>query len=362
MKWILLGALAMFLLLGGFLLTPSPIDSQPWQAPPPPALTGVLAPNERLRQAELLAPGQVSGPEDSTVSADAVLYAGTLAGDIVRVFPDGRVQRWVETGGRPLGMVFDHRGNLIVADAVRGLLSVSPGGQVTLLSREAEGTPFRFTDDVAVAPDGTIYFTDASARFGYTDYSLDLLEMRPHGRLLQYSPRTGKARTLLGNLYFANGVVVSPDGDYLLVAETWKYRILRYWLTGPRAGRAEVFADNLPGFPDNLAVDADGHYWVAFPTRRNDSVDALHRSPWLKNLVAKLPERFRPAPEPYGLVMAFDDRGRALISLHDTQGLHLREITSANPHDGYLYFGSLHNDRIGRLPLPAIPELREPAP
>lgn len=60
--------------------------------------------------------------------------------------------------------------------------------------------------------------------------------------------------------------------------------------------------------------------------------------------------------------MAFDDRGRALISLHDTQGLHLREITSANPHDGYLYFGSLHNDRIGRLPLPAIPELREPAP
>lgn len=57
--------------------------------------------------------------------------------------------------------------------------------------------------------------------------------------------------------------------------------------------------------------------------------------------------------------MAFDDHGRMLTSLHDTTGSHLQEITSVNPHNAFLYFGSLHNDRIGRLPLQAISGLGE---
>lgn len=359
MKWLLIGLLVIFLLLGSFLLTPSPVDSKAWEAPSPPAMTGVLAPNERLRLADLLARGKVYGPEDTTIDANGVLYTGTQDGRIVRVFPDGTVENWLETGGRPLGMVFDAQGNLIVADAWKGLLSITPDGTLSVLTREAEGTPFRFTDDVDIAPDGRIYFTDASSRFRQPDYILDLLEMRPHGRLLRYNPRTRRTEVLLANLHFANGVAVSPAGDYVLINETWKYRILKYWITGPRAGQAEVFADNLPGFPDNLAVDDQGRYWVAFPTLRNAQVDSMHRKPWLKNLVAKLPDSLKPQPQEYGLVVAFDASGRMITSLHDTRGTHLQEITSVNPHDGVLYFGSLHNDRIGRLPLHAIPGLGE---
>lgn len=359
MKWLLGLLLVGFLLLGSFLLSPSPVDSAAWEAPPPPALTGKLAPNERLRLADLLARGQVYGPEDTTVDAQGVLYTGTQDGKIVRVWPDGRVENWVDTGGRPLGMVFDDGGNLIVADAWKGLLSIAPDGSATRLSRESEGLPFGFTDDVDIAPDGRIYFTDASSRFEQPDYVLDLLEMRPHGRLLRYDPDTGRTDTLLRNLYFANGVAVSPEGNYLLVNETWKYRILKYWLSGPKAGQAEVFADNLPGFPDNLAVDDAGRYWVAFPTLRNPQVDSLHRQPWLKDLLAKLPDNFQPEPEEYGLVLAFDASGEVITSLHDTRGSHLQEITSVNPHGDHLYFGSLHNDRIGRLPLQAIPGLGE---
>ncbi len=357
MKWLMVGLLVVFLLLGSFLLTPSPVDSKAWNPPAPPPLTGRLAPNERLRLADLLARGQVYGPEDTTMGPDGVLYTGTQDGFIVRVFPDGRVENWLSTGGRPLGMVFDRQGNLIVADAWKGLLSISPEGEITVLAREAEGTPFRFTDDVDIADDGRIYFTDASSRFEQPDYRLDLLEMRPHGRLLRYSRKTGKAEVLLGNLHFANGVAVSPDGDSVLVNETWKYRILRYWIRGPRAGQAEVFADNLPGFPDNLAVDDEGRYWVAFPTLRNPQVDTMHRHPWLKDLVAKLPDSLKPAPQEYGLVIAFNRNGEVITSLHDTRGTHLQEITSVNPHGDYLYFGSLHNDRIGRLPFEAIPGL-----
>lgn len=357
MKWLLGALLVLFLLTGTFLLSPSPVDSQAWEAPSPPSLRGVLAPNERLRLADLLARGEVYGPEDTAFDDEGRLYTGTQDGWIMRVNRDGKTEKWLETGGRPLGLVFDGSGQLIVADAWKGLLSISPDRAVTVLTREAEGLPFGFTDDVDIAPDGRIYFTDASSRFHQPDYMLDLLEMRPHGRLLRYDPDTGRTEKLIDNLHFANGVAVSPEGDYLLVNETWKYRILRYWLKGRKAGQAEVFIDNLPGFPDNLAVDSEGRYWVAFPTLRNSQVDALHKQPWLKDLVAKLPDSLQPPVQEYGLVLALDDQAQILTSLHDTQGTHLQEITSVQPHDGALYFGSLHNDRIGRLPLRAIPGL-----
>jgi sugar lactone lactonase YvrE len=341
------------------LLAESPIDSVAWQAPEPQPMTGLLSPNEQLKSAELLALGEVYGPEDTTIDANGVLHTGTQDGWIARVWPDGRVENWVQTEGRPLGMVFDRDGNLIVADAWKGLLSISPDKTVTVLTREAEGLPFAFTDDVDIAPDGRIYFTDASSRFNQPDYMLDLMEMRPHGRLLRYDPATGKTEVLLRNVYFANGVAVSPDGDYLLMNETWKYRIIRYWISGRKPGTAEVFADNLPGFPDNLAVDNAGRYWVAFPTTRNSQIDAMHTRPWLKDLLAKLPDSLKPVPERYGLAVAFNAQGEMLTSLHDTDGQHLQEITSVNPHDGFLYFGSLHNDRIGRMAIESVPGLRE---
>lgn len=359
MKWLMAGLLILLLFLGGLFLLPAPIDAQAWQPPAPVPMMGRLAPNEQLRQAELLAKGQVFGPEDTAVNAEGVVFAGTQDGYIVRVFPDGRVEDWLATEGRPLGMTFDQEGKLIVADAWKGLLSITPEGGITVLTTEAEGVPFRFTDDLDIADDGRIYFTDASSRFHQPDYMLDLLEMRPHGRFLRYSPETGETEVLLDGLYFANGVAIAPDGDSVLINETWKYRILRYWINGAKAGQSEIFADNLPGFPDNLSVDDQGRAWVAFPTLRNAMIDKLHPVPWLKELVTKLPKSWQPAPQEYGLVVAFDAGGQVITSLHDTQGTHLQEITSVKSHDGHLYFGSLHNDRIGRLPLQAIPGLQE---
>ncbi|WP_404367675.1 SMP-30/gluconolactonase/LRE family protein [Marinobacter sp.] len=357
MKWLLGILLVVLLVAGGFVLVPSPVDSLAWHPPAPPELDGPLASNSRLQDADLLAKGAVYGPEDTAVDRQGRVYTGTQDGKIVRVWPDGRVETWLEVGGRPLGMVFDEQGNLIVADAWKGLLSIDPTGRVEVLTASAEGLAFGFTDDVDIAPDGRIYFSDASARFNQPDYRMDLLEMRPHGRLLRYDPASGETDVLLSSLNFANGVAVSPEGDYLLVNETWKYRILKYWLEGPNQGESEVFADNLPGFPDNLAVDGAGRYWVAFPSLRNDQIDSLHPYPWLKNQIAKLPESMQPPVKPYGMVAALDAEGNILASLHDPSGNHLQEITSVNPHDGFLYFGSLHNDRIGRLPLSAIPQL-----
>ena len=293
-----LSGIIVLLLAGAALylaLKTSPIDPLAWDAPAAPQMTGVLEPNDTLMKAELLGQGQLHGPEDTAVDSQGRVYAGLADGRVVRLDASGKVETFVDTGGRPLGMDFDAAGNLILADAWKGLLRIDPQGKVETLATEADGVPFAFTDDLDIASDGRIYFSDASSKFHQPDYILDLLEARPHGRLLRYDPSTGKTEVLLKDLYFANGVALSANEDFVLVNETYRYRITRYWLKGEKAGQHEVFIDNLPGLPDNLQGDRKGTFWVALPTPRKADADFLHRHPWLKAQLAKLPRMFLPA-------------------------------------------------------------------
>ncbi|TWC34116.1 gluconolactonase [Pseudomonas sp. SJZ079] len=341
---LMIAALAIYLAI-----TPSPIEPLAWEAPTAPAMTGVLEPNDTLMKAQLLGKGQIHGPEDTAVDAQGRVYSGLHDGTIVRIEADDSVEPFADTQGRPLGMDFDAAGNLIVADAYKGLLSITPQGQIKVLTTEAEGVPLRFTNDLDIASDGTIYFSDASQRFEQPDYLLDLLEARPWGRLLSYDPATGVTKVLLQDLYFANGVALSANEDFVLVNETYRYRITRYRLKGAKAGTHDVFIDNLPGLPDNLQGDRAGTFWVALPSPRKADADFLHRHPWLKAQLAKLPRALWPKAVPYGFAIALNEQGEIIRSLHDTSGSHLRMVTSVKPVGDSLYFGSLDNDRIGKL-------------
>ncbi|MEE4114374.1 MAG: SMP-30/gluconolactonase/LRE family protein, partial [Desulfobacteraceae bacterium] len=195
------GLLGLCVLAGAYLaLVPGPVDAVAYRPPPAPSLTGVLAPNEKLKTAELIGVGQVIGPEDVAVDEQGRIYGGTIDGRILRVVGD-RVESFADTGGRPLGLHFDAQGNLIVCDAVKGLLSVNASGEVRVLVTEADGVPFGFTDDLDIASDGRIYFSDASSRYHVNDYLLDGIEARPYGRLLRFNPQSGETEVLLRELY-----------------------------------------------------------------------------------------------------------------------------------------------------------------
>jgi sugar lactone lactonase YvrE len=210
-----------------------------------------------------------------------------------------------------------------------------------------------------VARDGRIYFSDASDKFDHTEYLYDMLEARPHGRLLRYDPATKKTEVLLDGLYFANGVALSQNEDFLLVNETYRFRITRYWLTGDRAGKSEPFVENLPGYPDNINRAPDGTFWLALFTVRNPTGDWLSPRPFTKSVLAKLPSFMWPKPEPYAFVVKLDEQGKVLDSFQDPSGQRLFAITSAVESDGYLYLGSLLNDRIGKYKLaPAAVDAR----
>jgi sugar lactone lactonase YvrE len=348
-RWIAISALAA--LVAYLAAWPVPIDPVAWDPPQAPELTGPYAPNQRLTGADVVAVvGE--GPEDVVLGPDGAWYSGLRDGRIVRVLPDKRgVLDFATTGGRPLGLAFDPEGRLLVADAKRGLLAIDEHGEIEVLVDEIDGVPILFADEVAVAPDATVWFTDASTRFGIDEYLTDAIESRPTGRLLAYDPATGGTRVALDGLHFANGVAVAADGASLFVAETLSYRITRLWLDGPRAGETEAFATNLPGFPDNVALDATGILWVAFAAPRNALLDRLGPHPWARKVVARLPAFVRPKPARYGLVLGLGPDGTVLHNLHDPSG-RWAMITSAVPIGDALALGTLHGHAIGRVPLP----------
>jgi sugar lactone lactonase YvrE len=353
--WTLLVIIILIVLY--FLAWPVPVDPVAWQASPNPGYTGPFAQNERLKGIEVFPISGNHGPEDIALDAQGRIYAGTHEGRIVRLKSDGsNPENWVDTGGRPLGIDFDAKGNLIVADAYRGLLSIASNGKITALATTADGIPIRYADDVDVAADGKIYFSDASTKFGakeqggtYEASLLDLVEHGGHGRLLVYDPATGKAITLLKGLNFANGVAVSHDQSYVLVNETGGYRVIRYWIAGPKKGKSEPLIEGLPGFPDNISTGFEGRYWVALVSPRNPLVDNLSGKPFLRKMIQRMPAFLRPKAVPYGHIIAIDGSGKVLEDLQDPDGAYPIN-TSVTEMEDYLYIGSLVTPVLGRLP------------
>lgn len=334
----LIYALVPLLLAALYLLAwPVRVDPEAWEAPSAPVPTA----DRSLAAAHRVDLAGAEGPEDVDVDASGRVYGGVADGRILRFSADGRQETFADTGGRPLGLHWDEGGNLLVCDAWQGLLTIDPSGNVRPLVTEVGGTPLMFTDDLETAPDGTIWFTDATSRFRQPDWKLDLLENRPNGRLLAYDPTTGRARVYAGGLYFANGVAVDPEGRFVLVNETSRYRVRRFWIAGERAGQDEVLIDNLPGFPDGISTGTGGVFWIAVASPRNALVDRASALPWLRRVFVRLPTFLQPKPEHVAHVIGVDADGRVVHDLRDPAGSAIATVTSVQERNGRLYLGSL---------------------
>lgn len=336
-----------------FLFWPVPISPAAWTPAEAPALDhGNYQRNSRLAKVERLSFATGFAPEDVAIDSENRIYAGLDDGRIMRLQSDGtRPELFADTQGRPLGMKFDPTGNLILADANKGLLSIGPDGLITVLSTQADGVAFRCTNDLDIATDGTIYFTDASSRFPLSSYKADILEHQPNGRLLAHDPKTKTTQVVLKDLHFANGVAISPDQTFVLVCETERYRVHRVWLQGPKQGQAEIFIDNLPGFPDGLSSNGKGRFWLALVTPRDATLDKLLPHPSLRKIVYRLPAFLQPAPKRYSFVLGLDANGLVVENLQNGASDCYAQIANVVEHGGSLYFGSIGESAVGRFAL-----------
>ncbi len=335
--------------------------------PPAPASSGdgagVYAVNNKLRDVTLIGLGRIESPEDVILDRDDNLYAGSRHGDVIRFLaPDyERMEVYAHIGGQPLGLAFDREDNLHVCVGGMGLYRVTPERKVERVTDETnrswtsinDDSRLRLADDLDIADDGRIFFSEATVRYEMHEWPVDGLEARGNGRIVCFDPRDSSTRTVLRGLRFPNGIAIASDGQSILFAETWGCCIKRYWFDGPKAGQVQMVIDNLPGYPDNINLASDGHYWLALVGMRCPAYDLAMRMPGFRRRMAtRVPVDEWLFPNiNTGCVLKFSEAGEILETLWDLGGENHPMITSMREHRGHLYLGGISNNRIGRYKL-----------
>lgn len=172
------------------------------------------------------------------------------------------------------------------------------------------------------------------------------------GRFLKYNISSKEVTVLLRGLGFANGVALSKDRSFVLVAETLTGRVLRLWLHGPNAGNVEVFAE-LPGFPDNIRRNSKGEFWVALHSKKGIISNLAASKSWVGKTLLKLPFSFKQlhsvlvGGKAHATAIKLSEEGKVLEVLEDCEGKSMKYISEVEEKDGKLWIGSVLMPFIG---------------
>lgn len=192
---------------------------------------------------------------------DGGLYASDMhADEVIFVTEAGNIRSVVQIGGQPSGLGWMPDGSLLVVSMTdRVVLRVAANGDTSL---HADLSPYivHRANDMVVDRHGRAYI----GNFGF---DFDLGEA-PATTVLLCVEADGKVRVAADNLLFPNGMVITPDGGTLIVAQTFGRELTAFDIApdGNLSG-CRVWG-SMPGneVPDGICLDAGNGVWVASPT------------------------------------------------------------------------------------------------
>ena len=196
-------------------------------------------------------------PEGVAVDRDGNVWCGGELGEIYRIDANGsEVEVVASTGGFTLGLAFDRQGRLYTCDlGHKAVFRLDPG------SRHLER--FAPRDGGASPRVPNFPVVDALRNCLYVSDSRDAEQPGPG--VWRFDLDSGEGGPWFDRpLTFANGMALSPGGDWLYVVETFARRVARIPIQDDGSpGDVEVFVDGIERLPDGLAFDVEGNLYIA---------------------------------------------------------------------------------------------------
>ncbi|MFO7580556.1 SMP-30/gluconolactonase/LRE family protein [Nitrosomonas halophila] len=220
------------------------------------------------------------------------------------------------------------------------------------LQADDRSTPSRkimVCDNLEVSADGRrIYFSEP---FNYENASTrdavhEAIALARNGRLWRHDLDTGSTRLIAEGFHFINGVLYDPHPGKLreesvLVSQTSLFRVMRFYVNGPKAGTSEIVIDGLPGMPDGMDRDAAGRIWLAMFADRGPLLTWAHEHAWIKPLLMRLPTAWLLSQaRRTGVVVLSPDGSRPLYSAF-YKGPELASIASAVPAPSGIFLANI---------------------
>ncbi|MDI7185241.1 SMP-30/gluconolactonase/LRE family protein [Leptospira santarosai] len=313
--------------------------------------------NNFLLESEWIHKEILNRPYGIAIDTSGFIYTGTEDRKIVRIRTNEKVETFAILKGRPLGMVFDPYGNLLVCVEEVGIVEIrKDGSQKILISKLPDGSPLRFPHGIDVTKNGKIYFTVSSRSHSFQESFLEELSSKSDGMILTADKNSGSLVILNENLFYPTGIAVSSNEQFLLVSEPFRHRISSVPLSGQKKGMEKFFLTNIPGLPA-LITGNSGSFWIGIPYFRNQVLDRIQEYPEIKNLLTGLPNFLFARNTPRGLVFELNDFGDITANYQDISDSSVTGITSVLKHAGNIYLVSLTAGKIAKMK-PIVEEIR----
>jgi len=241
-----------------------------------------------------------------------------IHGQAIRsVDPDGGLRTELDLPFKPNGFGFRRDGSLLVGNALGRKVHHWDGHALAPLADLAAMTVFCLSDGVVDRHD-RMYVGDIGYNF------FDPANAPVHTCVITCIEPDGSARVVARDLSFPNGMVISPDGRTLIVAETMGHRLTAFDIganggLGNRRVHAQ-FADDVS--PDGIALDADGGVWVANPEGRHAVLRVLQGG--------EVTDAIELDTEAYAVMLGGPERRRLLVcTSHSHDPVQIAQAPSA---------------------------------
>jgi gluconolactonase len=201
--------------------------------------------------------------------------------------PSDRMLRWEEQTGEVSvfrspsnhanGHTRDRQGRLVSCEHLtRRVTRTEHDGSITVLADAVDGKPLNAPNDVVVASDGSVWFTDP----GYgilSDYEGRRAPFELPTAVYRLDPGHGQPEPVIQDLERPNGLCFAPGESLLYVVDSGSTprAIHVYEVAGGRVGPGRRFADMTPGSSDGIRCDTKGNLWAA-AGGGGDGYDGVH--------------------------------------------------------------------------------------